>query len=181
MSNCPRCQIVLGVKLSHHPFTFPLGTKHFHTPNIFLLLWRPNIFKLQAFSSFSFSKYVPSFLPIFRLQSPKRCKSTSFHWGLPLPPTPKKGRKIPNCKSPPEVTPRLYLNEDLISKLNKRLSVYNLESDCELEAASFLTVWQRDNGLDWLGGRAGEWSWVEKTRKCFFVSDPLRVGDLCDT
>ena len=94
---------------------------------------------------------------------------------LPIHPTPQKGRKIPNCKSPPEVTPRLYLNEDLISKLNKRLSVYNLESDCELEAASFLTVWQRDNGLDWLGGRAGEWSWVEKTRKCFFVSDPLRV------
>ena len=36
----------------------------------------------------------------------------------------------------------------MISKLSKRLCVYNLESDCELEAASFLTVWQRDNGLD---------------------------------
>ena len=171
--------LLKGLKISLHQI-FPsfAFSKYFPFPNIFFF----QIFPSFSFSSgdqiFSNSRHFPTFLspnmfllflPILRLQSPKWCKSTSFHWGLPLPPTPKKVHKIPNCKSPPELTPRLYLNDDFISKLNKWLSVYNLESDCELEAASFLTVWQRDNGLDWLGERAGEWAWVEKTRKCFFL------------
>ena len=89
---------------SFSPFPFQIFSSFsffscFPSPNILsLFLQRLNILKLKTFSSFSFSKYVPSFLPILRLHSQKGANQLLFIEAFLYLQHPKKGAKFQTAK-----------------------------------------------------------------------------------